>query len=245
MAETLSSFEPQWQNVGPGGARLQRGFDIAVATLALVFMFVPLVGMMTAIRATSPGPAFFRQTRVGRNGRTFQIYKFRTMAHDRPAPGPSLTLGEDSRVTPLGGLLRKWKIDELPQLINVLCGEMSLVGPRPELPEFVAKYRGEDQRIVLSVAPGLTDFASIRFRNESDLLAMHADPIRYYEDVVLSQKLRYARFYVARASLGLNIYILAQTISVIAGDFFAKGRRKPWCDQARFNAQRRTLPLEG
>jgi lipopolysaccharide/colanic/teichoic acid biosynthesis glycosyltransferase len=179
---------------------------------------------MVMIKATSPGPIFFRQIRVGRGGRPFSIYKFRTMVESGPSALPKIGVGEPGSVTPVGRVLRRTKLDELPQLINVLAGTMNLVGPRPEIPEFVAKYSAEDQRIVLSVAPGLTDFASIRFRNEEVLLAAQKDPLAYYERVLMPAKLRYYRFYVRRASVGLDLYLIAQTILALGGDLLRRPR---------------------
>jgi lipopolysaccharide/colanic/teichoic acid biosynthesis glycosyltransferase len=213
------------RSAAPGRAA-RRLFNGAAAAMGLVVLAVPLLLTMAAIKATSPGPVFFRQLRVGRGGRLFRIYKFRTMFEPH-AGAPGLSLGESGSVTPFGRLLRRSKIDELPQLINVLIGNMALVGPRPEIPEFVAKYSSEDQRIVLSVAPGLTDFASIRFRNEEQLLGRQANPRAYYERVLMPAKLRYYRFYVRRAGIGLDLYLIARTILALAGDLTARARPLP------------------
>jgi lipopolysaccharide/colanic/teichoic acid biosynthesis glycosyltransferase len=140
--------------------------------------------------------------------------------------GAGMTFGESGRVTPLGRALRTSKVDELPQLVNVLRGDMSLVGPRPELPEFVAKYSAADRAIVLSVAPGLADFASIRFRDESELLAGETDPQRTYEEVIMPAKLRYCRFYVRKASLRLDLYIIMRTVLVLIEDLISRSTHK-------------------
>ena len=223
-----------------------RAFDLAISAVGMVALALPMVLVALAIKTSSPGPVLFRQTRIGRHGRPFEILKFRTMRGDDGAPGASnVGTGKEARVTTLGRHLRKWKVDELPQLINVVRGEMSLVGPRPELPEFVSQYSDEDRRIVLSVRPGLTDFASIRFRNEEQLLAAQADPRNFYEQVVVPAKLRYCRFYVRRASVALDIFILMQTLVVLGVDLFADvsalQRRR-----SRLTALRRSrLPIRG
>jgi len=197
----------------------QRVFNAVAAVLGLVVLAIPLVLVAAAIKATSRGPVFFRQLRVGRGGRLFNIYKFRTMVDNGSPEVPGIGIGAPATVTPVGRFLRETKIDELPQLINVLFGNMSLVGPRPELPEFVAEYSVRDRGIVLSVQPGLTDFASVRFRNEGLLLETQQDPLAYYHRVVMPAKLRYCRFYVRRASLGLDLYLIGLTILALGEDF--------------------------
>jgi lipopolysaccharide/colanic/teichoic acid biosynthesis glycosyltransferase len=211
-----------WRSAG-FGIVARRFFNAIAAASGLVVLAIPFVLIMVAIKATSPGPVFFRQVRVGRGGRLFHIYKFRTM-FERRSGVSRIGVGEPTSVTPVGRFLRRTKIDELPQLINVLVGNMNLVGPRPELPEFVAKYSGEDRGIILSVAPGMTDFASIRFRNEELLLAAQQDPLAYYERVLMPAKLRYYRFYVRRASLGLDLYVIAQTVLALGRDFLHRTR---------------------
>src|SRR5262249_48268322 len=156
------------------------------------------------------------RVRVGRGGRLCRMYKFRSMVENGAS---AIGIGTPASVTPLGRFLRETKIDELPQLINVLIGNMNLVGPRPELPEFVAEYPARDRSIILSVAPGMTDFASIRYRNEARLLASQQDPLGYYHRVVMPAKLRYCRFYVRRASFGLDLYLIALTIVALLMDF--------------------------
>jgi lipopolysaccharide/colanic/teichoic acid biosynthesis glycosyltransferase len=188
----------------------KRLLDLTTAVLGLTIFAIPLVALAIAIKIDSPGPLIFAQLRVGQFGRTFRMFKFRTMIHQTDMEG-GITVKGDPRITPIGRILRKSKLDELPQLINVLLGNMSLVGPRPELPEFVEKYSPADFAIVLSVRPGLTDFASIRFRNENELLARQVDPVAYYENVIMPAKLRYYRFYVRRAGVRLDLYILMST----------------------------------
>jgi lipopolysaccharide/colanic/teichoic acid biosynthesis glycosyltransferase len=200
----------------------KRLFDSILAGLGLALLAVPFAGVACLIKLASPGPVFFRQERAGRFGRPFRIYKFRTMTTEQPRGAGAITVHGDPRITWIGQHLRKWKIDELPQLLNVVRGEMSLVGPRPEVLEYVDQYSDDDKRIVLSVAPGLTDFASLRFRNESELLAAQDDPIGYYKSVIMPIKLRYYRFYVRHASLRLDLFIIAQTILTLARDAFAR-----------------------
>ena len=190
----------------------KRLLDIVSAALGLLLLAPLLLLLALAVRLDSPGPVFFRQVRVGRYGRHFRIHKFRSMRHG-PAPGGSLiTVGGDPRVTRVGEVLRRYKLDELPQLIDVLRGDMSLVGPRPEVPEYVAHYSEDDRRVVLSVRPGITDRASLEYRDESTLLAAAADPHRCYVEEILPAKIRYYREYVASRSLIGDIGIILATI---------------------------------
>jgi lipopolysaccharide/colanic/teichoic acid biosynthesis glycosyltransferase len=201
----------------------RRWFDKAVALIGLTLLSPVFVILAIAIKADSRGPVFFRQTRVGLSGRHFQIFKFRTMVHVQSNPR-AITAADDNRITAVGRFLRKSKIDELPQLINVIRGEMALVGPRPEIPQYAEKYSEYDQRIVFAVPPGLTDFASIKFRDESELLARQSDPMAYYEQVIMPKKLHYYRFYAARSSLKLDIYIIALTVRSLLRDIFVRSR---------------------
>ena len=204
----------------------KRLLDLLAAALGLIILAVPLAAVALAIKIESPGPLLFSQLRVGRFGRPFRMYKLRTMAH-RTNPESGITVGGDARITTIGRFLRKSKFDELPQLFNVLLGDMSLVGPRPEIPEFVAKYSAQDFETVLSVRPGLTDFASIRFRNENELLAQQVDPVAYYEKVIVPAKLRYNRFYVRHASVWLDLHIIMSTLVALGEDMILKAHRKP------------------
>ena len=154
---------------------LKRLMDIAVSGCALAVLWPVLLLIALAIKIDDPGPVFYRQVRVGRYGKTFRIFKFRTMVVDADKKGLSITVGRDSRITRMGAFLRKTKLDELAQLINVFVGEMSFVGPRPEVPRYVDLYTPY-QRQVLLVRPGITDYASIAYRNENDLLAGCDDP---------------------------------------------------------------------
>jgi len=193
----------------------KRVFDVVVAGLGLLLLSPLLVAIAAWIKLDTRGPVFFRQQRVGRGGALFRIHKFRTMRTDAPTLGPQITIGDDNRITPAGRFLRRAKLDELPQLIDVLVGTMSLVGPRPEVPRYVALYPPELRDKVLSVRPGITDRASIEFRDESALLAAAADPEREYTEVVLPVKLRYAADYVDQATLGHDLRLIALTIKTL------------------------------
>lgn len=168
-----------------------------------------------AVKLDSRGPVIFAQQRVGRNFQPFRIYKFRTMVVDADKRGAQITAGADPRITRVGRWLRKTKLDELPQLINVVKGDMSLVGPRPEVPRYVEMFR-DDYAAVLAVRPGLTDPASIEYRDESSLLAASSDPERTYVEEILPHKIKLARDYIARASFVGDIGIILRTLVRIA-----------------------------
>ena len=193
----------------------KRLFDIVMAGLALLLMSPLLIGIAAWIRLDSVGPVFFRQERVGRHGRLFRIHKFRTMVTDAERLGAQITVSGDPRITAAGRFLRRSKLDELPQLIDVLAGTMSLVGPRPEVPRYVAMYPTALREKVLSVRPGITDPASIEFRDEGALLAAAADPEREYADVVLPAKLRFAADYVDHASLAYDLRLIGLTLKAL------------------------------
>lgn len=191
---------------------LKRCIDIAASALTLLVLSPILVGIAFAVWLDSGSPILFRHRRVGRGFRQFDILKFRTMRVQ--AGGPAITVAGDARITRVGKFLRATKLDELPQFWNVLIGEMSLVGPRPEVPEYVNMFHDRYQRI-LEVRPGITDIASIRFRNEEKLLAEGAEPLREYVQKVLPMKLDLADEYVRTRSLRLDCVILFQTLLVI------------------------------
>lgn len=193
----------------------KRLFDIVCAGFGLLLLSPLLLAVAAWIKLDSHGPVMFRQERVGRFGRTFRIHKFRTMRVDAPALGPQITIGDDARITRSGRWLRASKVDELPQLWDVLRGAMSLVGPRPEVPRYVAMYPAELRELVLSVRPGITDPASLSFRNESELLARAEDPEREYVEVVMPMKLGLAADYVRNASLGGDIRLILATLGAI------------------------------
>ena len=194
----------------------KRLFDLVIASLGLLLLGPALVAIAAWIKLDSPGPVFFRQQRVGRDGKLFRIHKFRTM---RVAPAgvehPQITIGADPRITRAGATLRRTKLDELPQLIDVVRGDMSLVGPRPEVPRYVALYPEALRAKVLSVRPGITDLASIEYRDESELLARAADPEREYVEVVMPAKLRAAARYVDEMSLATDVRVLGSTLRAL------------------------------
>lgn len=192
----------------------KRLFDMAAALAGLAVLAPLLLLAALWIKLDSPGPVLFRQQRVGRHGKLFSIYKFRTM-RAAPAATIELTVGHDSRITRAGAFLRHYKLDELPQLLNVLEGTMSLVGPRPEVPRYVACYPPEVRAIVLSVCPGITDWASILYREESDILGRAADPERAYVETILPAKLEYYVRYVRERSFWIDLQIIFRTLSAI------------------------------
>ncbi len=193
----------------------KRAFDIVVAGLGLLLLSPLLAAVGLWVRLDSPGPALFRQERVGRFGRSFRIHKFRTMVDGAPTLGPAITVGADARITRAGAWLRARKLDELPQLIDVLAGSMSLVGPRPELPRYVALYPAALRDKVLSVRPGITDPVSLQMADESARLAHAADPEREYVEVLLPAKLREAAAYAERATLWSDLQVLARTLRLL------------------------------
>ena len=193
----------------------KRAFDLVCAGLGLVLLAPLLLGIALWIKLDSRGPVFFRQQRVGRRGVPFRIHKFRTMVADAPALGAPITVGADPRVTRAGRLLRRAKLDELPQLLDVLAGTMSLVGPRPELPRYVAMYPAELRDKVLSVRPGITDPASIEYRDEGALLARAADPERAYVEQVMPAKLRCAVQYVEQMSMRGDLRLIGATLRAL------------------------------
>jgi lipopolysaccharide/colanic/teichoic acid biosynthesis glycosyltransferase len=190
----------------------KRVFDLVLSAVGLVVLSPFLLAIAAWIKLDSPGPVFFRQERVGRLGQGFLIHKFRTMRHAPHEHGSQITVGADARITRVGHVLRRHKLDELPQLIDVLAGTMSLVGPRPEVPRYVALYPAALREKVLSVRPGITDPASIEFRDESDLLARAADPERTYIEQVMPAKLRSAAEYVDRMSVRTDLQLIGRTL---------------------------------
>ena len=193
----------------------KRLFDVLVAGLG-VLLLAPLFALLAlAIKLDSTGPVFFRQERVGRHGRVFRIHKLRSMRAD--AAGAPITVGDDPRITRVGRWLRGAKLDELPQLLDVLAGHMSLVGPRPELPRYVALYPAALRDKVLAVRPGITDPASIEYRDESAQLARAADPEHEYVHVVLPRKLALAQAYAEQASLATDLRVIWRTVCAVWG----------------------------
>jgi lipopolysaccharide/colanic/teichoic acid biosynthesis glycosyltransferase len=193
----------------------KRAFDLLGASLGLLLLSPLLLAIAVAIKLDSRGPVLFRQQRVGRHGVPFDIHKFRTMVADAAQRGPALTVGADARITRSGRWLRRLRLDELPQLFDVLAGHMSLVGPRPEVPHYVAHYPPALRERALSVRPGLTDPASLLYLDEDELLARAADPEREYIEVILPRKLQCAADYAARASLRSDLGVLLHTLRVL------------------------------
>jgi len=188
----------------------KRLLDAITAAVGLLLLSPLLIILAALVKIASLGPVFYRQERVGLRGQVFRIVKFRTMHQDADQRGPAITSTGDPRVTTVGRLLRRLKLDELPQLWNVLKGEMSFVGPRPEVPRYVLSY-SPAQRRVLSVRPGITDPASIAYRREEELLVGHADLDRYYREVVLPGKLNMNLEYLDRMSFVYDLSLLVRT----------------------------------
>ena len=196
--------------------RVKRFLDVAGALLGLAVASPLLATIALAIKLGDGGPVFFRQTRVGRCGTPFRIWKFRTMVEDGARSGPRLTAAGDGRVTRVGAWLRRIRFDELPQLLNILAGEMSFVGPRPEVPAFVARYDAE-QRRVLEFVPGLTDPASLAYRDEAEMLAGQSDPERVYAEQIMPEKIEMSLRYAHRATVWSDIRIIMQTLGAVVG----------------------------
>jgi len=194
----------------------KRAFDFLASVAGLALLLPLFLAIAIWIKMDGSGPVFFRQERVGRNGRPFRIFKFRTMAFDASKRGLQLTVGADPRITRSGAVLRRYKLDELPQLLNVACGDMSLVGPRPEVPRYVAHYSDSQRADILSVRPGITDPASIAFVNENDLLSAADDPERMYIESVLPRKLRLYEDYIRNRSFWGDVRLIFQTLGVSA-----------------------------
>jgi lipopolysaccharide/colanic/teichoic acid biosynthesis glycosyltransferase len=191
---------------------MKRLFDIVVSLGALLCLFPLLFPVAILIKLDSRGPVFFRQPRMGRGFRPFLIYKFRTMTHDPQSAGTLLTIRHDPRITRVGKLLRKSKIDELPQLLNVLKGEMAFVGPRPEVPSYVELFHADYEEI-LRVRPGITDLASIKYRDESEVLGQSPDPESEYVNSVLPDKIKLAKEYIRCSSFFFDLRLIFKTFS--------------------------------
>jgi lipopolysaccharide/colanic/teichoic acid biosynthesis glycosyltransferase len=190
---------------------MKRAFDIVAVTAALVILSPLLAVAALLIKLDSPGPVFFKQERIGRNFRPFWIYKFRTMVQDASTRGGFITVGEDRRITRVGRILRKTKVDEIPQLINILKGEMAIVGPRPEIRHYVELFR-RDYEEILKVRPGLTDLASLKYRDEASLLATAENPEDEYMTRVLPDKIRLAKDYLERSSFLFDAGLILRTL---------------------------------
>lgn len=193
----------------------KRIFDLVFVLPGLLVLSPIFILVSILIKLDSKGPVFFKQERVGKNGQLFLIYKFRTMVVNAQSLGAKITIGKDSRITRAGLFLRKYKLDELPQLINVLTGEMSLVGPRPEVTEYVAYWPQDMYQLILSVPPGITDFASIEFRDENDMLEGVSDPVGKYVNEIIPKKLEYYSRYVRERSILIDLWLILRTIALI------------------------------
>jgi lipopolysaccharide/colanic/teichoic acid biosynthesis glycosyltransferase len=190
---------------------IKRAFDLALSVLVLLLCSPLLLLAAIVVKLDSPGPVLFAQERVGRGFRPFQILKLRTMRADAEPSAAPLTVGDDCRVTRVGRVLRALKIDELPQFLNVLRGEMSVVGPRPEVLRYVSLYR-DDYAEILRVRPGITDLASLKYRNEAQMLAAADDPERAYASEVLPDKIRLAKETIDRSSLAFDVALVVRTL---------------------------------
>jgi lipopolysaccharide/colanic/teichoic acid biosynthesis glycosyltransferase len=193
----------------------KRMFDLAVTVIGLLVAAPLMACIALLIKCDTPGPVLFRQERVGRGGRIFRIHKFRTMVVDAESRGPGLTVGDDARITRVGRFLRRRKLDELPQLFDVLAGDMSLVGPRPELPRYVALYPPGLRDKILKLRPGITDPVSVAMADESVLLGRTVDPEREYVEVILPRKLGAAAHYAEHATLATDLKVIARTLGML------------------------------
>lgn len=192
----------------------KRAFDVVLSALGLVFLSLLLVALAVAIRLNSPGPVFYRGLRAGRYGKPFRIFKFRTMVVNADKIGGPSSASNDPRITRVGAFLRRYKLDELPQLINVLRGEMSFVGPRPEVLQYVAMFSSEEKAI-LSVPPGITDWSSIWNSDEGSILARSSDPEKTYLEEIRPEKIRLQLEYVRNHSFTTDMRILLETLKVL------------------------------
>ena len=192
---------------------IKRLLDLTGSVFGLILLSPVFAGIALAVKLGSAGPVFFRQERVGLHGSVFRIFKFRSMTVSNA--GPEVTVSGDARVTKVGRFIRRTKLDELPQLINVARGEMSLVGPRPEVPRYMALYAEEQRRIILSVKPGMTDFAAIELRDEEGILAGYPDHHQAYVEVLMPMKARLYSRYVEEQSLLTDLTLIVRTISAI------------------------------
>ena len=182
-----------------------------ISLFGLIIILPVLIILALLVKVTSKGPIFYRQERVGLEGGIFKLLKFRTMVIDADKIGSCVTVKNDPRITPVGSFLRNFKLDELPQLMNVLKGDMSFVGPRPDVPGFADKLAGED-RIILSVRPGITGPATLKYRNEEELLAQQADPDKFNAEVIYRDKIKLNREYVANRSFWKDLGYILETV---------------------------------
>ena len=204
------------ENSADNGRRFYAGYgkralDLTVSVPALIALSPALLVIAALVKAGSPGPVFYAQERVGRRGRPFRLYKFRTMVMGADKAGPAVTSSGDARITPLGRTLRKWKLDELPQLWNVVRGDMSLVGPRPEVRKYTDIFR-DDYSEILEISPGITDYAALEYRDEEEVLARYPDAEEAYTSVVLPEKIALYRQYLRDMGFRSDLKIIFRTI---------------------------------
>ena len=190
---------------------VKRLFDVTISLLGLIMLAPLLIIIAFLVKTGSRGPVLFRQKRVGQFGVCFQVLKFRTMVVGAEKLGPKISAVKDKRITRIGSILRQLKLDELPQLVNVLVGQMSLVGPRPEVPKYVALFR-QDYEEILKIKPGITDFASLEYRNEGDLLELSDDPDHTYVSEILPAKIIQYKRYIRERSLIVDVKVIVATI---------------------------------
>lgn len=190
---------------------IKRVFDIIASFIGIIILSPVLLGVSIAIKIDSKESIFFKQVRVGKNEKRFNILKFRTMIVNAESLGKQITIGKDNRITKVGAILRKFKIDELPQLINVFKGDMSLVGPRPEVPKYVDMYN-EEQKRVLKVRPGITDIASLRYKDENDILGKVENPEEYYINTIMPDKLKLNLEYIDKNNIIFDLFLIIKTI---------------------------------
>lgn len=193
----------------------KRAFDIVFSLIGLIFLAPIFLFIAVWIKLDSPGPVFFRQKRVGLNQKDFFIHKFRTMYTDAEKRGLQITVGVDPRITKVGHFLRKYKIDEFPQFIDVFLGDMSVVGPRPEVPKYVAKYPEEKRNKLFTMRPGITDWASVKFKDENQILGHAADPEKAYVEEILPIKISYYEKYFEEASITTDLKIILLTLKEV------------------------------
>lgn len=192
----------------------KRIFDIIATIIGLVLLLPIILPICLWIKLSSKGPLFYSQNRVGKNFKEFKVYKFRSMVINADTIGPSVTSGDDPRITKVGKIIRKTKIDELPQLLNVIKGDMSLVGPRPEVMKFV-KEKKEDYKVILSIKPGITDNAAIEFRDEETIMEQYIDKEKAYIDIILPKKIKLYNYYISNISFLNDIKLILKTLKVI------------------------------
>ncbi|WP_237036068.1 sugar transferase [Mediannikoviicoccus vaginalis] len=195
---------------------LKRFVDIVLSLIGITILLIPFIIISVIIKLTSKGPVFYRQERIKKGDVPFRIFKFRTMVQDADKKGMLITVGEDKRITGIGKFLRKSKIDELPQLINVFIGDMSFVGPRPEVPKYTALY-DEYQKNILKIRPGITDLASIKYKDEASVLAKSENPEETYINEIMQEKLRINLEYIEKISVIQDIKLIVITILEVIG----------------------------